>query len=93
MKRVKKEKIESPYHNRLNMTKVIVLMEIRPQSDLFTQIMLNEDQYRAMLDSLEANFVHTSPLEFRVICNDRMPIHLAEIQESYSQEEIDKHDH
>lgn len=73
--------VPSPYENVLNTTKVVVFMEVQPQSDLFIQIKINEECYKEVLSVIEKYMKHDGAGRFTVHTNDNHVYKFPEIIE------------
>ena len=80
--------IKSPYSNNFNEVRVVALMETKPISDQYVQIMLTEKQKVKLLDLLNTFMVKEDDNVFVVPAQDE-EIHVPDVKHFFSQEEID----
>ena len=87
MKNDSEQPIKSPFSDAFDGCGVVVLMETRPLSDNYNQIMLTEKQYKKALDLLESFMPHQTPTSFLVTTEDE-DIIIKDAREHFSEEEI-----
>ena len=79
--------IKSPYEPHLSDIQMVVMLEREPFSNIYSQMMLTNEQKLKVLDLLESFCTHTEDGGFITPVQD-VPILLPEMRDDYTQEEI-----
>jgi len=80
--------MESPYEAHFNDIQMVVMLERDALSNIYSQMMLTNEQKLKVLDLLESFCVHTEDGGFITPVQD-VPVLLPEMRDDYTQEEID----
>lgn len=80
--------IASPYEDELSHTRLIVLLESAPGSNIFRQVLFTKEQFLAVSDAIKAQMKIVSPTSFDVPIRFNPKIKIEDLEDNYTDDEI-----